>query len=158
MNILEILDEDLIDINVDLKSKDEVIRFLSNKLYKKGNIENLEEFIKSVYERESVGETGMCNGIAIPHGISEYVKIASFAVVKLNNPIEWESLDDVPIDLIFLLAITNNNSERSHLMMLSQLSSILAYKENIEELRKCDSSSEFLNKFGLYFEKFSKSQ
>ena len=55
MNLLEVLDVDLIDLEMDVSSKDEAIRALAGMLDKKGNINDLDGFIDAVYERESIG-------------------------------------------------------------------------------------------------------
>ena len=67
MNLLEILDLDLIDLEMKASNKDEVLYQLSSMLYKKKNIKNLDKFLEAVYERESIGDTGL-GGFAIPHG------------------------------------------------------------------------------------------
>ena len=64
MNLLDILDLDLIDLDMDATDKDGVLKQLSSMLYKKGNIKDLDKFLEAVYERESIGETGL-GGIAI---------------------------------------------------------------------------------------------
>lgn len=156
MNLLEILDVDLIDLEMDASNKDEVIRHLAGLLDKKGNLENLDKFIDAVYERESIGETGMGNHIAIPHGLTNQVKKASVAIGKVKNPVEWESLDDEPVTLIFLLAAPTNELEKTHLQMLAQLASVLAHKEHIDALMECNTKDEFFNKFESYFDEFTK--
>lgn len=72
MNLLDILDLDLIDLDMGATDKDGVLKQLSSMLYKKGNIKDLDKFLEAVYERESIGETGL-GGIAIPHGLTDQV-------------------------------------------------------------------------------------
>lgn len=158
MNLLEILDQDLIDMELEANSKDEVIEALSGMLYKKGNIKNLDKFIKAVYEREAIGETGMGNHIAIPHGLTNEVLKASVAIGKVKKPVEWESLDDEPVELIFLIAASTNELEKTHLQMLSQLAAVLAYKEHVDGLILCKSNKEFLELFKTYFDEYTKNK
>lgn len=152
MNLLEVLDVDLIDLEMDVSSKDEAIRALAGMLDKKGNINDLDGFIDAVYERESIGETGMGNAIAIPHGLTNCVSKASVAIGKTKAPIEWESLDDQPVRLVFLLAMPNDNLQNTHLCMLAQLAAVLAYKEHIDSLMDCKTKEEFFNLFKSYFD------
>lgn len=152
MNLLEVLDVDLIDLEMDVASKDEAIRALAGMLDKKGNINDLDGFIDAVYERESIGETGMGNAIAIPHGLINCVSKASVAIGKTKAPIEWESLDDQPVRLVFLLAMPNDNLQNTHLRMLAQLAAVLAYKEHIDSLMDCKTKEEFFNLFKSYFD------
>lgn len=158
MNLLEILDQDLIDMELEADNKDDVIKALSKMLYKKGNIKNLDEFIKAVYEREAIGETGMGNHIAIPHGLTNEVLKASVAIGKVKKPVEWESLDDEPVELIFLIAASTNELEKTHLQMLSQLAAVLAYKEHVDGLILCRNNKEFLDLFKTYFDEYTKNK
>ena len=155
MNLLDILDLDLIDLDMDATDKDGVLKQLSSMLYKKGNIKDLDKFLEAVYERESIGETGL-GGIAIPHGLTDQVNKASVAIAKVKNPVEWESLDDQPVRLIFLLAAPTNELEKTHLQMLAQLASVLAYKEHVDALMECETKEQFFELFESYFDEFTK--
>ena len=155
MNLLDILDLDLIDLDMDATDKDGVLKQLSSMLYKKGNIKDLDKFLEAVYERESIGETGL-GGIAIPHGLTDQVNKASVAIAKVKNPVEWESLDDQPVRLIFLLAAPTNELEKTHLQMLAQLASVLAYKEHVDALMECETKEQFFKLFESYFDEFTK--
>lgn len=156
MNLLEILDQDLIDMELEAKSKDDVIKSLSTMLYKKGNIKNLDKFIEAIYERESIGETGMGNHIAIPHGLTQEVLKASVAIGKVKKPVAWESLDDEPVELIFLIAASTDELEKTHLQMLAQLASVLAYKEHVDGLLECQNNESFLKLFKSYFDDYTR--
>ena len=118
--------------------------------------EDLEKFKEAVYEREQIGETGMGNQIAIPHGLTDQVNKASVAIAKVKNPVEWESLDDQPVRLIFLLAAPTNELEKTHLQMLAQLASVLAYKEHVDALMECETKEQFFQLFESYFDEFTK--
>ena len=147
MNLLDILDLDLIDLDMDATDKDGVLKQLSSMLYKKGNIKDL--------ERESIGETGL-GGIAIPHGLTDQVINASVAIGKVKQPVEWESLDDQPVSLIFLLAAPTGDLQKTHLQNLSQLASVVAHKAHVDALMKCETKEEFFELFETYFNEFTK--
>lgn len=150
MDLKNILDIQLIDLELNVSNKDTAIHDLCQKLYTYKKINDLEEFKKAVYEREKIGETGMGNHIAIPHGLSQSVLIPSVAIAKTTTPIEWESLDNLPVNLIFLLAVPTNKAQQIHLQMLAQLAAILAYKEHINALMKCQNKQEFYELFNEY--------
>lgn len=94
--------------------------------------------------KESIGETGL-GGIAIPHGLTDQVINASVAIGKVKQPVEWESLDDQPVSLIFLLAAPTGDLQKTHLQNLSQLASVVAHKAHVDALMKCETKEEFLN-------------
>ena len=79
-----------------------------------------EKYLQGVKDRELEFETGMGNGIAIPHCKSDCVKEAAFTLVKLNQKIEWGSLDGEPVDYVIMLAAPNS-ADNVHLKMLSSL-------------------------------------
>ena len=150
MNLLDILDLDLIDLDMDATDKDGVLKQLSSMLYKKGNIKDLDKFLEAVYERESIGETGL-GGIAIPHGLTDQVINASVAIGKVKQSVEWESLDDQPVSLIFLLAAPTGDLQK-----ISQLASVVAHKAHVDALMKCETKEEFFELFETYFNEFTK--
>lgn len=158
MNLLDVMNLETINVNLQARTKDEVIVELSKLLYKEKRISDVDEFVKAVYEREAIGETGMGNHMAIPHGHTDAVLHASVAVGKVDTQIEWESLDDQPVNLIFLIAAPKNNKEISHLSMLSQLASVLSYEEIQNELMECENKNEFLKIFIKYFDEYSKNR
>ncbi|NRY60119.1 PTS sugar transporter subunit IIA [Clostridium beijerinckii] len=158
MNLLDVISLETINIDLQAQTKQEVIVELSKLLHKENRISSVDEFVKAVYEREAIGETGMGNHVAIPHGHTDAVLHASVAVGKVNTPIEWESLDDQPVNLIFLIAAPKNNKEISHLSMLSQLASVLSYEEIQNELMECENKNEFLKIFTKYFDEYSKNR
>ena len=73
MPLNDILNADIIDLNVEGNTKDEVLHYMANVLYKNGYINDTDVFVKDIYERESEGPTGMGAGISIPHGKSNSV-------------------------------------------------------------------------------------
>ena len=92
MNLLDILDLDLIDLDMDATDKDGVLKTVKfHALIKKEILKIWIKFLEAVYERESIGETGL-GGIAIPHGLTDQVINASVAIGKVKQPVEWESL------------------------------------------------------------------
>jgi PTS system nitrogen regulatory IIA component len=90
-------------------------------------------------ERERLGTTGVGNGIAIPHG-----KLASLdrlygLFARLERPIQFDSIDEQPVDLIFLL-LAPESAGADHLKALARVSRLLRDKSVCEKLRGTDSS------------------
>lgn len=77
-------------------------------MYDAGKVTSYEKYLQGVKDRELEFETGMGNGIAIPHCKSDCVKEAAFTLVKLNQKIEWGSLDGEPVDYVIMLAAPNS--------------------------------------------------
>ncbi|HLO76956.1 MAG TPA: PTS IIA-like nitrogen regulatory protein PtsN [Magnetospirillum sp.] len=90
-------------------------------------------------ERERLGTTGVGNGIAIPHG-----KLPSLArlyglFARLERPIHFESIDEQPVDLIFLL-LAPETAGADHLKALARVSRLLRDKGVCEKLRGTDNA------------------
>jgi PTS system nitrogen regulatory IIA component len=93
---------------------------------------------RTIYEtlsqRERLGSTGVGRGIAIPHGrLTSLPRIVS-VFARLDEPIEFESLDGEPVDLIFLL-LAPEHAGADHLKALARISRLLREPSTIERLR-----------------------
>lgn len=148
MEIANVLDSSVVDLNMEAESKDEALKYLSNKLMQAGYIDDEDMFLKDIYYRESLGITGIGEGIAIPHGQSENVKNIGIAIGKLNKPIKWESIDEKDVNIIFLFAVSTGNIEGNpHLKLLSSLAKQLAKKEKIKALKEAKTFNDILKIF-----------
>ncbi|MGY3777974.1 fructose-specific PTS transporter subunit EIIC [Isobaculum melis] len=144
MNIASMTKPTLIQINRTLTSRNEILTELAKQLYESGYITDIEEFIEDVQKREKHSETGMENGLAIPHGKSKAVKKAGFAVMTLESPLaenEWPSIDaSNKVELIFLLAIPDDEAGTTHLQLLAELSSRLMNQDFVSALKNAQTS------------------
>ena len=134
----------LIEVGAPWKTKEDVIRHLIDRLHREGKISSPERFTQAVMERESQSPTGLEGGFAIPHGKSPAVRSAAFAVAKLAEPIrDWESLDpDNEVDLVFLLAIPEEEAGSTHLDLLAELAKRMARAEFRKRLQGCTTAEE----------------
>ena len=146
MELTEIIKKECVSFDMELHSKDEVFEYLANALFQTNVISSKEKFIKALYYRESLSETGIGDGIAIPHGKDGTVNEASIAFVRLLHPIKWESLDEKPIQFIFLLAIPDSNGQNNtmHIQMLSELARSLIRKDVIKKVEQVKTFEDFL--------------
>ena len=82
----------LIALDQTFSSQAEAINFLAQKLENAGKLNNKEEFIRAVMQRESEGPTALGEHLAVPHGKTDAVKEATFAIARLSSDIEWEGI------------------------------------------------------------------
>lgn len=90
-------------------------------------------------ERERLGTTGVGNGVAIPHG-----KLPGFGrlygiFARLDKPVDFEAIDEQPIDLIFML-LAPSSAGADHLKALARVSRLLRDRKVCEKLRGSDSA------------------
>lgn len=148
MQVIDVLDERIIDLHAQAKNKEEVLTYLATKLKKAGYIGDIEEFKKDIYQRESEGLTGIGNYIAIPHGKSDSVTQVGIAIAKLENEIEWETLDEKGVRLVFLFAVSNDHEyARNHMLLLADIARRLGNDEAVEQLLKVTTVEELKKVF-----------
>lgn len=145
MQLSKLTTEDLITLNGDFSSKEEVIKYLISELFEAGKISDKEKFLEAVMYRESLTPTGIDNGLAIPHGKSDCVNEASFAVLTLKNPIsKWESVVETnKVQYVFLLAIPENDEGSTQMKLLSGLMTKMMDEEYVNQLFSSTSEHEF---------------
>ncbi len=145
MRLDEILNPRIINLELDVKTKDEALRELGNLLMQEGYIDDLETFVRDIYLREEEGITGMGNSIAIPHGKSRTVKKVGIAIGRSKNMIEWESYDELPVNLIFLFCVSDDdNFALNHMKLLAELAGKLGNDIKVEKLKKAESKEDLI--------------
>ena len=140
MKISEILSKD--SIVSDLKATDKigVIDELATLIAPAVKTEPA-EITKVLTERESLGSTGIGGGIAIPHGKLSSVDEVSVGFGLSQSGVEYNSLDNKPVHIFFLL-LTPENSTGSHLKVLAQISKLLKKDAFKSQLKKAKSVEE----------------
>ena len=140
MKILDILDKRLILPQITSKTKEGVLRELVHVLSQVEKQVNEDRTVEILLERESLGSTGLGEGVAIPHGKSKEVKkiLASFG--RSLPGLDFQSLDGKPTHLFFLL-IAPENSAGMHLKALAQISRLMkdqAFRKRLMEANSAD--------------------
>jgi PTS system nitrogen regulatory IIA component len=85
-------------------------------------------------ERERLGTTGVGNGIAIPHGKLAGIERMTAIFARLEKPVDFEAIDDQPVDLIFLL-LAPEGAGTEHLKALARVSRLLRDRAICSKLR-----------------------
>ena len=128
MELTEFISPQLIKLELAATKKVDAIKELIELLDKAGFVTDAEAFLKSVLEREKVGSTGIGKGIAIPHSRTSTVREVVVAIGRSRPGIEFEALDNKPVQLIFLIAAPVE-SGGLYLKALARLSRLLRYQE-----------------------------
>lgn len=144
MNLQNVLIKPCISFDQNLRTKNEVFDYLIQQFSKQGIVQCQASFKKAVQYRESLSETGLEHGVAIPHGVDGSVQQAAIAYVRLRHAIPWESMDDQPIRHVFLLAIPENRND-VHIRMLSELARSLIKEDVIDAINKAQTAEELLS-------------
>lgn len=143
MNITELLSVNQIKLELTSKTKEAVIKEMVKILDENGKLLDKDKYIQAVIDREKEFSTGIGMGIAIPHGKSSGVKEPALVFGRSMDGIDYESMDDEPAQLFFLIAVPEESSNE-HLKILSQISRKLMHKELRESLMKASSAEEII--------------
>lgn len=90
--------------------------------------------VAALAEREKTGSTGFGGGIAIPHGKVAGLEAISGYFARLVVPLQYQSVDRLPVDLVFLL-LSPPDAGADHLKALARVSRALRDKQILAKLR-----------------------
>lgn len=117
--------------NQTFQAKEEVIRYITEMVWKDKKIEDKQAYINAVLKREQKASTEMGDQIAIPHGESDTVRECFVAVLKLENPVIW---DQNEVSLVFNIGVPKEKKSKEHIEILARLCSNLMLEEDREKL------------------------
>lgn len=143
MKIIDLLNIDSIQLNGTAKDKTEILNQVVDLMDNSGRLTDVSDYKSKVFAREEEGTTGIGEGVAIPHGRSAGVREPGLAAMVLPNGVDFESLDDEPVYLIFLIAAPEGEGQ-VHLDILKKLSAMLLDETFVASLRAAKSPEEFL--------------
>ena len=136
MEITDLITPESIFEKLPVTSKKQALQELAKRA---AEISALDERVifDALTERERLGTTGVGNGIAIPHGKLAGLKRLYGLFARLEKPIEFDSIDEQPVDLIFLL-LAPECAGADHLKALARVSRLLRDRTTCEKLRGSD--------------------
>ena len=136
------LTDDAFLVNLDGTSKKQVLEELSKLAEIKLGI-NSRSLLENLIKREKLGSTAVGNGIAIPHANVKNIDKPYVFVSTLVNGLDFNSADDIPVDIIFLLIAPDNKSSEN-LQSLALISRLLRNKNLTTKLRGCKNAESAL--------------
>jgi PTS system nitrogen regulatory IIA component len=143
MKLMDFLVPDAIKPDMESTDKIDAIKELVALLKQAGAIADEDTVARVILEREELGTTGIGEGIAVPHGKSNSVGKLIAAFGRSKKGIDFESIDNQPVKLIFLL-VAPSDSAGPHLMALARISRLLKNRDFREELMEAEDKSEIL--------------
>ncbi len=146
MKISDLLDTSNVLSDLTVTSKKEAIDKLVETLSSKLDESTVTAVRKAVMEREGIMSTGVGKGLAIPHGKSKHLSQTYAAFAKLNEPVEYEAIDNEPVHILFLL-VGPESQNSVHIKMLSRISRLLNSSAFREKLLASDSSEKIIELF-----------
>ncbi len=141
-------DVDAVMADVQAGSKKQLFQVMADKLATLSAFQNLNvqgsdsqdakisarDIVLATLERERLGSTGVGSGVALPHARMEGLDRVYAVFARVEQAIEYEAVDDVPVDLVVLL-VAPSDAGGAHLRALAQFSRRLRREETRERLR-----------------------
>ena len=151
MKIADVLHKDSVDVGINVRNKSELLDKMLELAVKSGKIKDFNESRKEILEREKIMSTGVGNGIALPHAKTNGVEDSVGALGIMENPVDFESLDGEPVNIVFLLLGMENNVG-THLRLLSKISRLMNNDSFRIKLLECKNPDEILSTINEYEE------
>ncbi len=130
----ELLTPERIALDLKPKSKRQLLKELARLVSKEEGLDP-ELVLEALLERERLGTTAIGEGIAIPHAKIKDLDHLVGAFVRLAEAVDFEAVDEVPVDLVFLLLAPESTSSAEHLKALARLARLLRDPEVRARLR-----------------------
>lgn len=146
MKICDILMVDKIIPSLKGKEKNDVIEELVSLFKNDPRVKDIDDLRIAVQEREKIMSTGVGKGFGIPHAKTNSVNDIIAAFGKLDEPIDFQALDEQPVNLVFLL-VGKENMVGPHIKLLSRISRMMNKDEFRESLGKAKTAQEIYSLF-----------
>ena len=133
MQIADLLSPERVLPSIKPKDKKQLLQLLAERTAQLSSVPE-RRIYETLLERERLGTTGVGQGIAIPHGRLGDIKKIMGVFARLETPIEYEAVDNQPVDLVFML-LAPEGAGADHLKALARVSRLLRNQAACEKLR-----------------------
>lgn len=138
MNFDSYMTEDAVMLDVTAVSKKQLFQLMAERLVKLPALKSMElsarDVVNAIIDRERLGSTGVGSGVALPHARLDGLSGVHAVFARLSDPIDYEAIDDLPVDLVVLL-VAPTDAGGEHLRALAQFSRRLRREETRQRLR-----------------------
>lgn len=138
MHITDLITAKRAVCNGEVTSKKRVLELLAELIATGQSDLSVREIFDSLIGRERLGSTGLGHGVALPHGRLSRSQKAIGAFVKLKRGVDFDAIDQQPVDLVFGLLVPEHFTDE-HLKILAYLAEMFSDKTFCEQLRVADS-------------------
>ncbi|MFQ5500942.1 MAG: phosphoenolpyruvate--protein phosphotransferase, partial [Phycisphaerae bacterium] len=130
-----LLESELITVDSGSTSSEEVIKEIVDAFHVSQRTHDAVAVEEAVWAREEIHSTGLGHGFAIPHCKTDAMAANSIGVVRLKQPIDWDSVDGEPVQCVILLAIRESDRDGTHMKIFSTLARKLMHEDFRERMR-----------------------
>ncbi|HNX81378.1 MAG TPA: PTS sugar transporter subunit IIA [Candidatus Omnitrophota bacterium] len=152
VNLISLLKDKGIVLELEGDCKKKILAELAAIAGQSSKMLNEKGFLKIMIERESLGSTGIGNGVAIPHAKSKYVKDFILVFARKSGGIDFGALDGERTYLFFALA-SPQEKVGMHLKILAEISHLVKDKFIVDRLRQAKDKKEILKVIAVFNKK-----
>jgi fructose-specific phosphotransferase system IIC component/fructose-specific phosphotransferase system IIA component/fructose-specific phosphotransferase system IIB component len=142
----DIIDTDNIVLDMTATDRNDALQQLAQLVVKNGIATDADAVYQKYLKREDEGSTGMEQGIAIPHAQDANIKRSAMMVVRLQQPVEWKTFDNQPVDTMISFLIPEHDNG-DHLHYLSNTAKLLTHQSFIKQLKAAHTPMQILTLF-----------
>jgi PTS system nitrogen regulatory IIA component len=140
MKVAEFIRPENVIIDLPAKSKSRALQAMSAQASQVLGVSE-SVILHALLAREKLGSTGIGEGIAIPHTRIQGVAVPFGMLARMSKPIDFDAIDDVPVDIVFLLLMPAE-STKDHLNALAQVARQLRSQEVLKKIRSATGADE----------------
>ena len=143
--LCESLHPDHIAVHCNISSRKKLLETMAQLLSKNLDSECKEKDIYlHLWEREKLGNTGVGNGIAIPHARCHYAESAVVAIITLEAGVDYDAADKQAVDLAFGLLVPEQ-ANQEHLNLLASIAQLMSDTNKKQALLDAATSAEVIS-------------
>ncbi|MFP4114698.1 MAG: PTS sugar transporter subunit IIA [Spirochaetota bacterium] len=141
MSLSDLIQPDVVKVPLAARSKSEAIAELLDVLVHAGKVSDREHAMNALFERESLGSTGLESGIAVPHAKTGAVTRLTLAIGISPEGIDFQSADGEPSRIFFLMLAPPDQSG-PHIEALSEIARLARAPAFLKALARAESAQE----------------
>lgn len=129
-----LFDEELCIFSLRSKKKKSALQEMVRHLAARGRISDEQFIMEMLKNRESLGSTGLGNGVAFPHGRSIAIKDLTVLFARSPGGVDFDAQDGKPVRIFFLILAPSEKGAEDYLALLSELISLVQQPSKLERL------------------------
>ena len=146
MDVVDIISQERTFTNVECASKKRILENAAGLIAQHAPEFTAHELFDSLITRERLGSTAIGKGVAIPHCRAKHCTAIVGALFKLQEPVDFDAMDNEPVDLMFVLLVPEEASEE-HLQLLRQIAQRFSDEKVRDSMRNATSKESFYQEF-----------
>lgn len=151
LKVIDILMPSAVTLDMEASDKTDVLTKLVDLAVSTGKVADRDTLLKVILDRERLMSTGIGHGVALPHGKTNVVSASLAALAVLREPVDFDALDDQPVNIVLLLVGTEE-AVGAHLRLLSRISRMVGSEQFRTSLTNARSVEDVLDLFATYEE------